>query len=68
VVEAAPVDESGEPIQLVTLIEDLIETAAVEIAGTWQRRLGSRGKTPVLSGSIPRCWHFTMLRDDEESF
>jgi hypothetical protein len=52
----------------VTRIEDLIETAAVEIAGARQRWLGSHGKTPVLSGSLPRCRHFTMLRDDEESF
>jgi hypothetical protein len=50
------------------LIEDLIETAAVEIAGARHRRLGSHGKTPVLSGSFPRCWHSTMLREDEESF
>jgi hypothetical protein len=50
------------------LIEDLIETAAVEIAGARHRRLGSHGKTPVLSGSVPRCRHFTMLREDEESF
>src|SRR5215211_7850384 len=51
-----------------TLIEDLIETAAVEIAGARRRRLGSHDKTPALSGSVPRCWHSTMLRDDEESF
>jgi hypothetical protein len=52
----------------VTLIEDLIETAAVEIAGTRHRRLGSHGKTAAFGGSVPRCWHSTMLRDDEESF
>jgi hypothetical protein len=52
----------------VTVVEDLIETAAIEIARTRHRRLGSHGKTPVLSGSVSRCWHFTMLRDDEESF
>jgi len=63
-----PVDESGKPKQLVAGIEDLIETAAVEIAGARHRRLGSHGKTPVLSGALPSCWHFTMLRDDEESF
>ena len=68
VIEAVPVDQTGQPEQLVAGIEDLIETAAVEIAGVRQRRLGSHGKTPVLSGSVPRCRHFTMLRDDEESF
>jgi cytochrome oxidase Cu insertion factor (SCO1/SenC/PrrC family) len=50
------------------LIEDLIETAAVEITGTRHRRLGSHDKTPALSGSVPRDRHFTMLREDEESF
>src|SRR3954451_12863665 len=68
VIEAVPVDESGKPEQLVTLIEDLIETAAVEIAGARHRRLGSHGKTPVLSGALPKCWHSTMLREDEKSF
>ena len=58
----------GEPVELVTVIEDLVEAAAVEVAGTRQRRLGSHGKTPVLSGALPRCWHSTMLREDEESF
>jgi hypothetical protein len=52
----------------VTVIQDLIETAAVEIAGARHRRLGSHGKTPVLSGSLPRNRYFTMLREDEESF
>jgi hypothetical protein len=67
-IEAVPVDESGKPKQLVTLIEDLIETAAVEIAGTRHRRLGSHSKTPAFGGSVPRNRHFTMLREDEESF
>jgi hypothetical protein len=52
----------------VAMIEDLIEPAAVEIAGARHRRLGSHGITPVLSGSLPRNRHFTMLREDEESF
>jgi hypothetical protein len=52
-IEPVPVDESGEPTQRVTRIEDLIETAAIEVAGTWNRRLGSHGKTPGLSGSAP---------------
>jgi hypothetical protein len=68
VIEPVPVDQTGQPKQLVTVVEDLIEAAAVEIAGAWHRRLGSHGKTPVLSGALPRCWHFTMLREDEESF
>src|SRR5215207_7452939 len=67
-IEAVPVDESSKPEQLVTLIQDLIETAAVEIAGARQRRLGSHGKTPVLGGSLLWNRHFTMLREDEESF
>jgi hypothetical protein len=52
----------------VTVVEDLIEAAAVEIARTRQRWLGSHGKTPTLSGSVPRNRHFTMLRKDKESF
>jgi hypothetical protein len=52
----------------VPLIEDLIETAAVEVAGARHRRLGSHGKTPDFSGSLPRNRHSTMLREDEESF
>ena len=67
-IEAVPVDESGEPIQLMTVVEDLIETAAVEIAGARHRRLGSHRKTPGLSGSVPRCRHSTMLHKDKESF
>src|SRR5215211_6558451 len=67
-IEAVPVDESSKPEQLVALIEDLVETAAVEIAGARHDRLGSHGKTPGLSGALPRCWHSTMLCDDEESF
>src|SRR5215217_4686137 len=66
--EMIPVNQTGQPEQLVTLIQDLIETAAVEIAGARQRHLGSHGKTPVLSGSAPRTWHSTMLRQDQESF
>ena len=50
-IEAVPVDQTGQAKELVALIEDLIETAAVEIAGARHRRLGSHGKTPVLSGS-----------------
>src|SRR5215203_5844456 len=53
-IETLPVDESGKPEQLVALIEDLVETAAVEIAGARHRRLGSHGEIPVLSGSVPR--------------
>jgi hypothetical protein len=67
-VEAVPVDEGSQPEQPLALIEDLVETAAVEIAGARHRRLGSHGNTPALSGSLPRNRHFTMLRDDEESF
>ncbi|WP_312895235.1 hypothetical protein [Microvirga sp.] len=67
-VEAVPVDQTGQAKERVTRIEDLIETAAVEIAGARHCQLGSHGKTPVLSGSAPRCWDFTMLRDPEESF
>jgi hypothetical protein len=52
----------------VVLIEDLVETAAVEIAGARHRWFGSHGNTPALSGSAPRNRHFTMLRDDKESF
>jgi hypothetical protein len=44
VIEPGPVDQTGQANEFVTLIEDLIETAAVEIAGTRQRRLGSHGK------------------------
>lgn len=63
-----PADESGDPKQLMTVVEDLNETAAIEIAGARDRRLGSRGKTPALSGSVPRRRHPTMLRKDEGSF
>jgi hypothetical protein len=52
----------------VTLIEDLIKTAAVEIARSGQPRLGSHGKTPAFGGSAPRNRHSTMLREYEESF
>jgi hypothetical protein len=68
VIEPVPLDQICQAKELVMLIQDLIETAAVEIARARQRRLGSHGKTPVLSGALPRCWHFTMLREDEESF
>jgi hypothetical protein len=68
VIEPVPVDQTGQAKELVALIQDLIETAAVEIAGARHRRLGSHSKTPVLGGSVPRNRHFTMLRGDEESF
>ncbi len=68
VIEPVPVDQTGQAKELVALIEDLIETAAIEIAGARQRRLGSHAKTSVLSGSLPRNRHFTMLREDQESF
>jgi hypothetical protein len=68
VIEPVPVDQTGQAKQLVALIQDLIETAAVEIAGTGQRWLGSHGNTPAFGGSAPRNRHFTMLREDEESF
>jgi hypothetical protein len=67
-IETIPVDQTGQAKELVTMIEELIETAAVEIAGARQRRLGSHGKTPAFGGSAPRCWHSTMLREDEVSF
>jgi inactivated superfamily I helicase len=67
-VEAVPIDESCQAKEFVALIEHLIEPAAVEVAGARHRRLGSHGKTPSLSGSAPRNGHFTMLREDEESF
>ena len=67
-IEPVPVDQTGQAKQLVTVVEDLVEAAAVEIAGARHRRLGSHGKTPVLIGSVPRCWHSTMLREGEESF
>src|SRR3954447_19838575 len=66
--EPAPLDQTRQAKELMAPIEDLIETAAVEIAGARHRRLESHGKTPALSRSVPRCWHFTMLRGDEESF
>ena len=52
-IEAIPVDQNSQAEQRVAGIEDLVEAAAVEIAGTRQRRLGSHGKTPGLSGSSP---------------
>jgi hypothetical protein len=56
------------PCQLDNTFVTLFEAAAVEIAGSGQRRLGSHGKTPAFGGSVPRCWHFTMLRANEETF
>ncbi len=53
VIEPVPVDQTGQPEQLVLLIEDLIEPAAIEIVGARHRRLGPHGKIPVLSGSVP---------------
>ncbi len=67
VIEPVPVDQTGQAKELVARIEDLIETATVEIAGDRYRRLGSHGRIPVLSRSVPSCWHFIMLRDGEES-
>jgi hypothetical protein len=68
VIEPVPVDQTGQAKELVTLIQDLIETAAVEIARARHRWFGSHGNTPALSGSAPRNRHFTMLREDKESF
>jgi hypothetical protein len=67
-IEAIPVEQTGQAKELVAMIQDLIETAAVEIAGARQRWFGSHGKTPTLSGSAPRNRHFTMLRGDKKSF
>jgi hypothetical protein len=67
-IEAVPVDQPCQAEELMALIQDLIETAAVEIAGARHRRLGSHGKTPAFGGSVTRCWHSTMLHEDEESF
>jgi hypothetical protein len=52
----------------VTVTENLIETAAVEIAGSRQSRLRSHGKTPATGGSVPKLGHSTMLCEDEKSF
>src|SRR5215213_8612974 len=49
------------------VIKDLIEAAAVKIAGFRRCRLGSHLKTPAFGGSAPRSRHFTMLREDQES-
>src|SRR5215213_8724212 len=49
------------------VIKDLIEAAAVKIAGFRRCRLGSHRKTPAFGGSAPRSRHFTMLREDQES-
>src|SRR5918994_6639993 len=68
VIEPVPVDQTGQAKELMALIEDLIETAAVEIAGARQRRLGSHGNTPAFGGSAPRSRYSTMLREDKESF
>src|SRR5215203_9023 len=49
------------------VIKDLIEAAAVKIAGFRRCRLGSHRKTPAFGGPAPRSRHFTMLREDQES-
>src|SRR5215217_1456203 len=49
------------------VIKDLIEAAAVKIAGFRRCRLGSHLKTPAFGGPAPRSRHFTMLREDQES-
>jgi anti-sigma factor ChrR (cupin superfamily) len=51
-IEAVPVDQPCQAEELMALIQDLIETAAVEIAGARHRRLGSHGKTPAFSEGL----------------
>jgi hypothetical protein len=46
-VEALPVDQTCQAKELMALIQDLIETAAVEIAGDRHRWLGSHAKHQV---------------------
>jgi hypothetical protein len=67
-IEAILVNLICQAKELVAMIQDLIETAAVEIARARHRWFGSHGNTPALSGSAPRNRRLTMLRDDKESF
>ncbi len=55
-IEMVPIDQTCQPEQLMAMIEDLIETAAVEVAGVRHRRLGSHRKTPYVDGPrLARC-------------
>jgi hypothetical protein len=68
-VELLPLDQPGEPVQLVALVEQVLQTAAVEIAarGGGCRRLRTRRKNTGFAGSISAIPYSTAFAERRES-